>query len=84
LQRLDGELQSFRQFYENQNDRPSVAVSQRRYEEYKIEYDKHNTRSFFKAHKDVSTFNKVSVLCSLGRVVFGKVPSIEDTRKTQT
>lgn len=74
-QRLDGPLLSFRHFYENQTDRPSVAVAQKRYDEYKSDYDKHNSRSFFKGHKDVSDSDHVHLLIVPGGVVLREVSS---------
>jgi len=37
---------------ENQEERLSPHTAQRRYEEYKQEYDKRNTRQFFKQHQE--------------------------------
>eukprot|EP01126_Amoeba_proteus_P033968 TRINITY_DN3360_c0_g1_i5.p1 TRINITY_DN3360_c0_g1~~TRINITY_DN3360_c0_g1_i5.p1 ORF type:complete len:190 (+),score=20.02 TRINITY_DN3360_c0_g1_i5:84-653(+) len=53
-QRLDGPLLSFKEYLLGQYDRPSVAMAQKRYEDYKTDYDKHNSRAFFKSHREVS------------------------------
>lgn len=54
----DGPLLSYNQFLDTLDDRPRTDVAQKRYDEYRQEYDKRNLKQFFKTHQNEEWFKE--------------------------